>query len=526
MLKSGLIIRMRGANPDRTPQKPPSSKMDVSEIDLSMVEYLYVRGGPIPYKCGYCKSPDTSYTRGVWGYKMTCQDFQDLVDFGFQRSGNFVYKPVMKQTCCPQYVIRLDAKKFKLSKSQKSSIKKFKRYLLEGRESPVEPHTGSHGNVATTAHPESHDDTTSTPVGNCMSTASASETTPSCSTSQGTVLYPGSKKVKKVVKPGTGPDPNKPPCKKAKVIRKERREQKLLTRVQQDIPHANPSTHTINSQVSSNHEFNQYLEEILTFPKHEDCIHKFKMKLLAVNSKEFTDTYEESFQVFKKFQTIIHKETETDSGEKQFNEFLVCSPLRYKPGPENMTIQFGTYHQQYLLDDKIFAVGVLDILPKGVLCEYLYYDPDYRFIAPGVITALLEISLTQQFYLQNPAMQYYYMGYYVQSCPKMNYKSKYGASALLCPETYTYVPIATCIPKLKASGYSRLAAEDAENPHTLCTEDSMQRVPIKTDMTIMSYATYTTLHGNTVDELIKEYITLVGSKVAFNMMLCFSRVVS
>ena len=494
------------------------------EVDLSMVEYLYVRGGPIPHKCGYCKSPDTSYTRGVWGYKMTCQDFQDLVDYGFQRSGNFVYRPVMKQTCCPQYVIRLDSKEFKLSKSQKSSIKKFKQYLLEGRKLPVESHTESQGNVAAIALPESHSNTTSTPIGNCVS---ASETTPptqSYSTSQGTELHQGAQKVKKVVKPGAGPDPNKPPCKKAKVVRKERREKKLLTLVQQDIiPQANPSTHAINSQVSSDQEFTQYLEDILTFPKHEDCTHKFKTKLLAINSKEFTDTYKESFQVFKKFQTIIHKETETDSGEIQFNEFLVSSPLRYKPGPENMTTKFGTYHQQYLLDDKIFAVGVLDILPKGVLCEYLYYDPDYRFIAPGVITALLEISLTQQFYLQNPAMQYYYMGYYVQSCPKMNYKNKYSASALLCPETYTYVPISICIPKLKASGYSRLAAEDTENPHTLCTEDSMQRVPIRTDMTVMSYSTYTTLHGNHADDLIKEYIALVGSKVAFTMMLCFSR---
>ena len=49
---------------------------------------------------------------------------------------------------------------------------------------------------------------------------------------------------------------------------------------------------------------------------------------------------------------------------------------------------FGSFHQQYLLDGKIIAVGVVDILPHSVSSKYLYYDPDYSFLSLGTYSAL------------------------------------------------------------------------------------------------------------------------------------------
>lgn len=495
----------------------------------SIVEYLYELGGTRPYKCGYCKSPDTSFTRGVWGFKMTCRDYQVLVDRGFQRSGNFVYKPVMRQTCCPQYVIRMDSRKFKLSKSQKSCIRKFKKYLLEGS-TPV-PTSGvecsSEGSSEASAAVPDSTPFIGTPIQETHAQdASMSEAK---SLSSPTPITPAVKD-KKVIRPGLGPDPSKPPCKKAKIVRKERRERKLLAKLQDGNTSLQPShTQALASASTSqsrqeNTTFCQNLEKFLTFPEEEKCVHKFKTKLVKIHSDDFTATYTESFQVFQKFQTIIHKETVEDSSEKQFKEFLVNTPLRHEEGSGSMAIGFGTYHQQYILDDKIFAVGVLDILPKGVLCEYLYYDPDYRFIAPGVITALLEIQLTQQLYLQNPGIQYYYMGFYVQSCPKMNYKSRYSASSLLCPETYTYIPLERCIPKLKASPYCRLAEAEVPDANEQFTEDMLHPIAVFADMTPMTYRTYITLHGDHIQALMKEYVELVGLQLALRMRLYLGRV--
>ena len=48
------------------------------------------------------------------------------------RSGSYVYKPSMKQTCCPQYPIRCNSLDFKLSRSQKKVIKKVNRFLNTG----------------------------------------------------------------------------------------------------------------------------------------------------------------------------------------------------------------------------------------------------------------------------------------------------------------------------------------------------------------------------------------------------------
>lgn len=486
--------------------------------ESSLVEYLYEEGGIRPYKCGYCKSQDKSYTQGVWGFKMTCQDYQSLVDRGFQRSGNFVYRPMMKTTCCPQYVIRMDAAKFKLSKSQKSSIKKFKRYLVEGKKS---------GEESVAQVDSKMDDMPSSSAEGALLDINQLPDHLNESSMKAS-------KPKKVVKPGVGPDPNKPPCKKAKVIRKEMRAQKKLAKkqeraVSQDSSKPSPSSiSTSQNHASCNSKQEvakicQNLKDFLALPKDNECIHKFKTRLVRVEGfcDDFSDTYNESYQVFKKFQMTIHQETEEDSGEKQFNEFLVNSPLIYEEAGNG--IEYGTYHQQYILDEKIFAVGVLDILPKGVLCEYLYYDPDYRFIAPGVITALQEISLTQELYQQNPEMQYYYMGFYVQSCPKMNYKSRYDSSALLCPETYTYISLEQCIPRLKASPYCRLASPDVKNPHEGCTPAEMDSIPVWADATEMQYHTYRTLNGDHAKQSMEEYVELVGLEVAYRMKIYLSK---
>ncbi len=37
--------------------------------------------------------------------------------------------------------------------------------------------------------------------------------------------------------------------------------------------------------------------------------------------------------------------------------------------------EYGTFHRQYVVDGRIVAVGVLDVLPHCVSSVYLFYDP-------------------------------------------------------------------------------------------------------------------------------------------------------
>ena len=100
---------------------------------VSRVQFAYQPGGPYPSHCGYCHSADDSFiVEGMWAEDMTVQDFQELVDRGFQRSGKFVYLPTNDITCCPQYVMRLDSGLFHISKQQKRVIRRFKEYLKTG----------------------------------------------------------------------------------------------------------------------------------------------------------------------------------------------------------------------------------------------------------------------------------------------------------------------------------------------------------------------------------------------------------
>ncbi len=555
-------------------------------MDGSIVEYLYSPSGPHSYKCGYCKSPDTSMTQGVWAYKMSSRDFQDLVDRGFQRSGKYVYRPVMQRTCCPQYVIRLDATKFHMSKAQRKTVKKMKRYIVNGLTSAVsktEPaasgisagegsgeHTtpmeaeGSRGSMEGEIRPVKAD-TTDVVASQPLSAPGnpelrvhdpndtnnlheyddqTSSSTESKHTQEGYATvgkdlpvpavsqqdkstYSGkshaekhTKVPMKLVRKGAGPDPTKPLCRKAKIMRRERKAQKQ----QQEGKLCENAVSVCNSSPPLQ-PFKENLEELLAIPHAMNNAHQFSTRLVCCSPRceKFEQTFHESYTVFQKFQMQIHKEKPEDCAERHFTEFLVDSPLRMEDSPPGMP-GYGSYHLQYLISGRIFAVGVLDILPRGVVCEYLYYDPAYRFIAPGVYTALQEIMLTQKYYQHNSDMMFYYMGFYVQSCPKMNYKARYAASSLLCPETYHYVPIESCIPKLLISEYSRLADEDVPNgdPKQF-SEDGLDRVMVIADMTIQLYQQYRLRHGNERKDFMEEYVRLVGLDVASRVRVFLGR---
>ena len=49
---------------------------------------------------------------------------------------------------------------------------------------------------------------------------------------------------------------------------------------------------------------------------------------------------------------------------------------------------WGSFHEQFYIDGKLIAVGVLDILPHSVSSVYFYYDPEYSFLSLGVYSAL------------------------------------------------------------------------------------------------------------------------------------------
>ena len=192
---------------------------------------------------------------------------------------------------------------------------------------------------------------------------------------------------------------------------------------------------------------------------------------------------QERYQLYKKYQMTIHGDKEEDITELRYAQFLVDSPL-YDPNDSassNSDIasiyplytssssssslgqstnnnsnsssnsssssskltssqahqqhlnMYGTFHQLYRIDNKLIAVGVIDILKSGLSSVYMYYDPEYRSLVLGKYTAVCELQFCQKY-----NFTYYYMGFYIHTCEKMKYKAEFSPSELLCPITYTW----------------------------------------------------------------------------------------
>ncbi|KAL6079620.1 arginyltransferase, variant 2 [Balamuthia mandrillaris] len=138
----------------------------------------------------------------------------------------------------------------------------------------------------------------------------------------------------------------------------------------------------------------------------------------------------EAFDLYKRYQMLVHKEEPSAITPEAYRSFLCDSPLfadEFSP-PWRETkhdeeeeeelppeCKYGTVHQHYRIDGKLVAVGVLDVLPHSLVSVYFFHDPSYASLSLGVFSALKEIELTQKLCASFPQFKYYYMGTYLLS---------------------------------------------------------------------------------------------------------------
>ena len=66
-------------------------------------------------KCGYCRSEEkNSASYGVVARRLTCEDYQLLIDRGWRRSGTYLYKPAMHEVRPPHSLSPLFVCAFRL----------------------------------------------------------------------------------------------------------------------------------------------------------------------------------------------------------------------------------------------------------------------------------------------------------------------------------------------------------------------------------------------------------------------------
>uniref|UniRef100_A0A5F9D1U0 Arginyl-tRNA--protein transferase 1 n=1 Tax=Oryctolagus cuniculus TaxID=9986 RepID=A0A5F9D1U0_RABIT len=446
-------------------------------VSPSVVEYFE---GEDFYRCGYCKNESGSRSHGMWAHSLTVRDYQDLIDRGWRRSGKYVYKPVMHQTCCPQYTIRCRPLQFQPSKSHKKVLKKMLKFLAKGEisrgncedepmDSTMEDAVGGDFALINKLDIKCDLKTLSNDFKQSLESEEKKkgknvkkEDSNELIQSQGIEEKLGSGEPSRSVrvhtapKPGKGADLSKPPCRKAKEIRKERKRLKLMqqTPAGEGFPAQGQPLPLFSPKAKSNQP--KSLEELIFETLPENASHKLEVRVVRSSppSSQFKATFRESYQVYKRYQMLIHKDPPDKPTESQVRLVPVsfedpefqssfsqsfslyvkyqmtihqdppdeCGKTEAESAPDGPDCGYGSFHQQYWLDGKIIAVGVIDILPSCVSSVYLYYDPEYSFLSLGVYSALREIAFTRQLHEKAPQLSYYYMGFYIHSCPKMKYK--------------------------------------------------------------------------------------------------------
>ena len=96
----------------------------------------------------------------------------------------------------------------------------------------------------------------------------------------------------------------------------------------------------------------------------------------------------------------------------------------------------GTYHMYHRIDGKLVAFTVIDICTRFMNSAYCVYDPDYKFLSLGVVSAIREIEFMRLIKRKfNPDLTFYQLGDMVVTCPKVNYKMNYSPGIVICPRT-------------------------------------------------------------------------------------------
>ncbi|MCD9560246.1 hypothetical protein HAX54_018767 [Datura stramonium] len=197
--------------------------------------------------------------------------------------------------------------------------------------------------------------------------------------------------------------------------------------------------------------------------------HEFKRRRFEVRLKKSSFDPEE-YSLYRRYQIRVHNDSPDEVAESSYRRFLVDTPLIFIPPSGDLTVPpcgFGSFHQQYLIDGRLVAVGVIDILPKCLSSKYLFWDPDLAFLSLGKYSALQEIRWVTQNQAHCPSLQYYYLGYYIHSCSKMRYKAAYRPSELLCPLRYQWVPFDVAKPLLDRKPYMVLSDFATQNGEPL-----------------------------------------------------------
>ncbi|TNV81128.1 hypothetical protein FGO68_gene1509 [Halteria grandinella] len=409
--------------------------------------------------CDYCQGKRNGgeenlpfFMRGFTSGKMRSDDFQRLLNLGYTRSGNYFYQRNIQKGCCDVYQYRVDVEQFQLNSQQKKAMKRFYRYLANGR------------TIQNDLKEEEKDEqgllerliTIGSKFGIDENKISIKSTK-------------GGSHVSNILKLVSENDIRKKLLSQLQDAFGPVRYQNDLAYFQKSqgiVGHSDIEDDVEDLNILDPNYFTHYVKSFIPFdskgkrPKHKYTIEMHRCK--------FT---QELFELGVKYESSIHKRETVD---ESFIQSFYCDIPIYNPQnesdaqhpcePEAVGIDRhrvfkdegvypgeGSYHMYHRIDGKLIAVGIIDLTSEILNSAYFIYDPEYRFLNIGVVGAIIEmeyIRMVKQLY--NPKLRYYQLGELQVACPKLNYKLNYQGGLVLCPTTFKWISINQALPKIKA----------------------------------------------------------------------------
>ena len=201
--------------------------------------------------------------------------------------------------------------------------------------------------------------------------------------------------------------------------------------------------------------------------------------------------------------------------------------------PNDVNVPYGTYHQQYLINDTVLiAVGIVDILPNCLSSVYSLYDPILsEHLNLGKLTALYEIEWVKHASRLRPNLKYYYLGYYIHSCQKMRYKAEYKPSEIICPAHGKWVNFDVGIQRLNRRSPIRHCCDIStpdEQENDVDSENAfLQKKDIRNVQFDIGYGSLLTIDKLTPDgvellqPILEKFVAEAGSEVAEKSIIKF-----
>ncbi len=117
---------------------------------------------------------------------------------------------------------------------------------------------------------------------------------------------------------------------------------------------------------------------------------------------------QEHFDLYTKYLAARHRNGGMDKPTpQQYMEFLTA------PWVE-------TIFYEMQVNGQLVAVAIADLMDNAMSAVYTFFDPEAAWRSPGRFAILYEISEARSMKLQ-----WLYLGYWIENCRKMNYKSEY-----------------------------------------------------------------------------------------------------